>query len=97
MDEVGIDISQHTSDQIDSFLDMQFDVVFTVCDHAFETCLESPLPVGQKVHHSFKDYEPQAGLSDEDYIQSLRPIRDSIEDYCRELVKQFYKPNGDAK
>ena len=89
MDEVGIDISQHTSDQIDSFLDMQFVVVFTVCDHAFETCRESPLPVGQKAHHSFKDYESQAGLSDEDYTQSLRPIRDSIEDYCRELVKQF--------
>lgn len=86
MAEEGIDISQQTSDQIDKFLDMEFDIVFTVCDHANETCPVFPKPVAKKIHHSFKDYEPQGDLSDEEYMQTLRPIRDAIKDYCRKLV-----------
>lgn len=86
MAEEGIDISHQTSDQIDQFLDIPFDIVLTVCDHAMETCPDFPNHVPKRIHQSFKDYEPQGELSDEEYMQTLRPIRDAIKDYCRELV-----------
>jgi arsenate reductase len=38
MDEVGIDISEHTSDSIDAYDDTPLDIVVTVCDDAAENC-----------------------------------------------------------
>lgn len=88
MAEDGIDISTHTSEQVDKYLHMDFDYLITVCDNAKETCPVFPKPVGEKLHHSFKDYKPQGDLSDEEYMETLRPIRDAIKDYCKEFVKE---------
>ena len=87
MAEEGIDISQQTSDQVDKFFDMQFDILLTVCDNAQETYPIFPKPVGKIIHESFKDYEPQGDLSDEAYMETLRPIRDAIKVYCEKLVE----------
>lgn len=38
MDEVGIDISGHTSDHVDQYADDDVDLVITVCDSARESC-----------------------------------------------------------
>ena len=38
MMEDGIDISNHTSNNIDEYRDIDFDFVITVCDHAREQC-----------------------------------------------------------
>ncbi len=38
MDEVGIDISSHTSDHVDQYVEDDFDLVITVCDSARESC-----------------------------------------------------------
>jgi len=88
MAEEGIDISQNSSDQVDQYLDLQFDYLITVCDHANETCPVFPRPVGKRLHQSFKDYDPQGELSDEEYMASLRPIRDAIRKYCEKFVKE---------
>ncbi|MGM0443617.1 MAG: arsenate reductase ArsC [Fibrobacterota bacterium] len=87
MAEEGIDISGHTSDQVDRFLDMQFDYVITVCDNAKETCPVFPKPVGKILHRSFRDYDDQGDLSDEEFLASLRPIRDGIKAYCRDFAE----------
>lgn len=89
MAEDGIDISSQTSDQVDQYLDLEFDFLITVCDNAKETCPVFPKPVGKILHHSFKDYEPQGDLSDEKYMQTLRPIRDAIKKYCIDFVKNI--------
>lgn len=89
MEEEGIDISTQTSDQVDLYLDLHFDYLITVCDNAKETCPVFPNPVDTKLHHSFKDYEPQGNLSDEEYMETLRPIRDAIKEYCRKFVKEL--------
>lgn len=34
----GIDISKHTSNNINEYQDVAFDYVITVCDHAREVC-----------------------------------------------------------
>jgi arsenate reductase len=38
MKEDGIDISQHTSKNIEEYLNIDFDFVITVCDNAKERC-----------------------------------------------------------
>jgi len=89
MAEDGIDISNQTSDNIDIYLDNYFDYLITVCDNAREVCPIFPKPVGKKIHHSFKDYEPQGDLSDEAYMETLRPIRDAIKLFCKDFVKKI--------
>ena len=86
MAEEGIDISEHTSENVDKYLDMDFDYLITVCDNAKETCPIFPKPVGEIIHHSFVDYVPQGAMSDEEYLASMRPIRDAIKVYCQEFV-----------
>ncbi len=88
MAEDGIDISNQTSDNIDTYLDNYFDYLITVCDTAREVCPIFPKPVGKKIHHSFKDYEPQGDLSDEAYMETLRPIRDAIKFFCKNFVQK---------
>ena len=38
MSEAGIDITSHKSENISNLLDLDIDVVYTVCGHAHETC-----------------------------------------------------------
>jgi arsenate reductase len=89
MAESGIDISQQTSDQVDQYLDIQFDYLITVCDNAQETCPIFPKTVGTSLHQSFPDYVPQGNMSDEEYMASMRPIRDAISTYCQAFVKSI--------
>ena len=86
MKEEGIDISSHSSDQVDMYLDTDFDYLITVCDNAKETCPVFPQPVGTVLHQSFPDYEPQGSMTDQEYLASMRPIRDAIKAYCADFV-----------
>ena len=49
MAEVGVDISGHSSDDVKKYLDEDFDLVITVCDHAREGCPHFP-SVGPQLH-----------------------------------------------
>ena len=52
MQEDGIDISTHTSNNIEEYYDIDFDFVITVCDNAKERCPFFPRQVRQQI----KDY-----------------------------------------
>lgn len=54
MKEWGIDISHHTSDPIDLYLDKGIDIVITVCDHANQICPTFPGEV-ERLHWSIED------------------------------------------
>ena len=54
MEEWGIDISNHTSDSIDLYLDKGINVVITVCDHANKVCPTFPGEV-ERLHWSIED------------------------------------------
>ena len=49
MNEVGIDLSNHTSDLIVKYRDIKFDLFITVCDSAKESC--PILPNSAKIIH----------------------------------------------
>lgn len=54
MVEMGIDIRNHRSKNLNEFLDQHFDYIITVCDRAREICPIFP-DAPQMVHWSFPD------------------------------------------
>ena len=76
MEEIGIDISYHTSDHIDDYLKTGIEIVITVCDNANEICPIFPGTV-ERIHWSIDD--PFEGWEfDDSQIQSLRDTREEI-------------------
>ena len=84
MAEDGIDISGHSSNHVDEFADINFDVVLTVCDHANERCPVFPSHA-KKIHHNFTDPAKAVGSQDE-IMQSFRTTRNEIREYCKSLL-----------
>ena len=84
MAEVGIDISAHTSDYVDSYLGQDFDLVLTVCDSARERC---PVFPGAKrvLHRDFEDPD-RPDLNASELNALFCRIRDEIGDYAHELL-----------
>jgi len=74
MNEDGIDISKHTSNNMNEYVDISFDYVITVCDNAKESCPVYP-GGGKTVHFSFPD--PHGHELDE-YVR----VREMIKLYC---------------
>lgn len=84
MQEDGIDISNHTSNNIDEYYDLDFDFVITVCDNAKERCPFFPTKA-QKFHQNFSDPAKATG-TDEEIKEQFRQVRQQIKDYCRQFV-----------
>ena len=76
MKEDGIDISAHTSNNIDEYRDIDFDFVITVCDNARERCPYFPTKA-QKFHYNFPDPAKATGTETE-IMAEFRTVRDMI-------------------
>ncbi len=85
MAEDGIDISDHTSNNIDEYTKIDFDFVITVCDNAKERCPYFPTNA-KKFHHNFPDPAKAIG-SDEEVKAEFRAVREMIKEYCENFVK----------
>ncbi|WP_214071749.1 arsenate reductase ArsC [Mucilaginibacter sp. dw_454] len=84
MKEDGVDISQHTSNNIDEYINVDFDFVITVCDNAKENCPYFPSNA-VKFHYNFPDPAKAVG-SEEEVIVQFRDVRDMIKEYSRNFV-----------
>jgi len=84
MAEDGIDISGHTSNHVDEYRDVDFDLVLTVCDHARESCPWFPTDA-KKIHYNFPDPAKATGTPEE-VMDQFRAVRNMIKDYCADLV-----------
>ena len=85
MNEAGIDISNHTSNNIDEYRSIPFDYVITVCDNAKERCPYFPTKA-LKFHHNFPDPAKATGTENE-ILESFRTVREMIKMYCEEFVR----------
>jgi arsenate reductase len=88
MQEDGIDISDHTSNNVNEYSDINFNYVITVCDNARERCPYFPSSA-KKFHHNFPDPEKAKGTDDEVMVQ-FRKVRDMIRDYVINFIKEEY-------
>lgn len=86
MQEDGIDISSHTSNNIDEYHNIVFDFVITVCDNAKERCPFFPIKA-QKLHHNFPDPAKATG-TDTEIKEEFRRVRQQIKEYCKDFVAQ---------
>ncbi len=85
MKEDGIDISHHTSNNIEEYRQVDFDFVITVCDHAKERCPFFPSNA-KKLHYNFPDPAKATG-SEEEIVAEFRAVRNMIKDYCKKFVE----------
>ena len=86
MKEDGIDISHHTSNNINEYRNIDFDFVITVCDNAKERCPFFPSSA-KKFHHNFTDPAKATG-TEEEINEQFRKVRDQIKNYCREFIDE---------
>lgn len=85
MKEDGIDISNHTSNNIDEYYTINFDFVITVCDNAKERCPFFPTKA-IKFHHNFPDPSKVIG-TEEDIATEFIKVRQLIKEYCKTFVR----------
>ncbi len=85
MQERSIDITSHTSDHLQQYLDTEFDYVISVCDRFAENCPIFPGP-SQRIHWSFPD--PAAvDVDDCAVLQSFIDVRHGLEVKLRKWLK----------
>ncbi len=86
MNEIQIDISNQTSDDVNDYLDAGIDIVISVCDHAAQTCPTFPGNV-QRIHWSIKD--PFHGWDvDESKLPDYRRTRDDLKGRIEAFISE---------
>jgi arsenate reductase len=86
MKEDGIDISHHTSNNVDEYKNIDFDFVITVCDNAKENCPYFPSKA-KKFHQNFPDPAKATG-TEEQIMNEFRRVREMIKLYCQKFVAE---------
>ena len=84
MKENGIDISHHTSNNIEEYRNIDFDFVITVCDNAKERCPFFP-GNAKKFHQNFPDPAKETG-AEEEILKKFREVREMIKSYAEKFV-----------
>jgi len=91
MKEIGIDISHHTSDSVDLYLQDEWDYVVTVCGGANENCPAFFGKVKHRLHIGFDD--PSHAVGTEAFINSeFIRVRDEIKAGFWKLYEEEIKP-----
>ena len=86
MKEDGIDISHHTSNNVDEYVNIDFDFVITVCDNAKENCPYFPSKA-KKFHQDFPDPSKVSG-TEEQIMKEFRKVRNMIKAYFQKFVAE---------
>ena len=81
MEELGLDISNHTSNHLDEVDWKNADFAITLCGSANEICVSMPWPEKcKRIHWPIEDPE-----SIEDYRQARDEIKERIEDFLANI------------
>ena len=82
----GIDISGHTSNNIDEYRAIDFDYLITVCDHAKESCPYFPTNA-RKIHYNFPDPAKATG-TEEEIMNQFVTVRNMVKDFAKDFVER---------
>ena len=77
MRDIGIDISGGKPDNVDKYLNEEWDYVVTVCGHAHEACPVFQGRVKQRLHIGFDDPAEASG-TDAEILAEFKSVRDEI-------------------
>ena len=88
MAEVCKDISAHTPDHVDRYVEQGFNLVLTVSDSARETCPIFP-GANHILHHVFK-HPDKLDTDEAELLAVFCRVRDDIGDYIHELRDTMY-------
>ncbi len=86
MKEDGIDISNHTSNNLNEYLDIEFNYILTVCDNAKERCPFFP-GKAERLHFNFFDPSKVDGTKEEIH-DAFTKTRNQIKAYCKDFVQE---------
>ena len=86
MQEDAIDISNHTSNNIEEYYNIDFDFVITVCDNAKERCPFFPTKA-KMFHYNFPDPAKAKG-TEEEIKEQFRQVRQQIKAYCKQFIAE---------
>lgn len=92
MADIGIDISGHTSDSVEKYLDEEWDYVITVCGGANESCPSFIGNVKNRLHIGFDDPSHVVGTEEFIWSEFIR-VRNEI----KEGFFKFYEENIKGK
>lgn len=92
MREAGVDITNQTSNTVDSLPVQQLDLVVTVCGHADENC-PAVLQQTRVVHVGFDDPPKLAktAKSEEEALGHYRRVRDEIRDFVKSRLPELVR------
>ena len=91
MKEIGVDISQHTSDPVEKYLGEEWDYVITVCGGANEACPAFFGKVKHRIHIGFDDPSNATGTDAFIWSEFIR-VRDEIKEAFYKLYIDQIKP-----
>ena len=91
MAEIGIDISGHTSDSVEKYLNDEWDYVITVCGGANEACPTFTGKVKQRLHIGFDDPSDAVGTDAFIWSEYIR-VRDEIKEAFHKLFASKIEP-----
>ena len=86
--EDGINISNHTSNHVNEYLNNGITHVITVCDDAMENCPLFPENTTQE-HHNFIDPSKSKGKPDV-IKKAFRKTRDEIKVFCKNYLNKHF-------
>lgn len=88
MKDAGVDISHHTSDKVEDYLNVEWDYVITVCGGANENCPTFVGNVKHRLHFGFDDPTKLVGTDEFIHSEFIR-VRDDIRDRFLEFYQQL--------
>lgn len=94
MNEVGIDLTDHTPKHVDRYAEQKWDYVITVCGDADANCPTFAGEVKNRLHIGFED--PSTAVGTSDFVaREFHRVRDEIKARFYEFYLNELKPRLD--
>ena len=82
-----VDISTHTSNNVNEYTNINFDYIITVCDHANESCPNIPSKNALRIHKNF--FDPSKIKNSINTLKNFDKCRDEIKNFSVEFYNKY--------